>query len=360
MRKVFFVLFSLLNLVEVWAQTEMYASYQLSFRYHYGFVIAHTPSLQQFSSAHFPVYEITLSKLTNGSKTWQRDYHLPDLNLSFLTTNFGNNKTLGNSYALLPSISFPYLRKNWIHANFRFGAGLAYLTSPFDRLSNYKNNAIGSKINSAISVQLETKHQLTHSTRLYVGLALNHFSNGATKIPNLGVNLATANLALAYSFARKPILPFDSLAEFKKHNEFFVLLCGGFKEIAPAGGNKYGIACASFNFSRVHSRRGKWGSGIDVFYDDAIKEQFKRDQIPVSTIDVAQIGLNVCWEVIFGNVSFPLQAGVYLHSKYKSNGTVYNRYGIRYHFYKRMIANVSLKTHYAKADYFEWGLGYTF
>lgn len=360
MRKYFLFFFSLLFYSAGWAQTKMHEGYQLSFRYHYGFVIAHTPSLQQFSRAHFPVYEITLSKLTNGSKPWQRDYHLPDLNLSLLTTNFGNNKILGNAYALLPSITFPYLRKNWIHANFRFGAGLAYLSTPFDRLANYKNNAIGSKLNSAISVQLETKHQITRTTRLYVGLALNHFSNGATKIPNLGVNLATANLALAYSFSQKPILPFDSLQEFKKHNEFFILFCGGFKEIAPAGGDKYGIASASMNFARVRSTRGKWGSGIDVFFDGAIKEQFKRDQIPVSNLDVAQIGLNVSWEVIFGKVSFPLQAGVYLISKYKSNGTVYNRYGIRYHFSKRMIANFSLKTHYAKADYFEWGLGYTF
>lgn len=66
-------------------------------------------------------------------------------------------------------------------------------------------------------------------------------------------------------------------------------------------------------FSRVHSRRGKWGSGIDVFYDAAIKEQFKRDQIPVSTFDVAQIGLNVCWEVILEKFPFPCKA-VYIYT----------------------------------------------
>lgn len=333
--------------------------FQLGFRYHYGFVLAHTPSLQQFTRAHFPVYEVTFTKLTYGEKDWQSVYHNPDLGISFLTTDFGKNQILGRGYALFPNITFHYLRKKWIHANFRFGAGLAYIEKPFDRLNNYKNNAIGSHLNSAISVLIETKYKLSSRTNLGIGLALSHFSNGATKTPNLGINLATANIALAYKFADKPILKADTSNYFKKSVEFFALVCGGVKEIAPAGGNKYSIITASINVARVHSLRGKWGIGLDLFHDAAILEQYKRDSLNENSVSITQAGLNISWEVIFGKVSFPLQAGVYLHSIYKSNGLVYNRYGIRYHFHKHLFANVSLKTHYAKADYFEWGLGYT-
>ncbi len=338
---------------------QLQANYQFALRYHYGFILAHTPSLQQFSQAHFPLYEITFTKLTQGNKDWQRAYHNPDLGLSFFTCDFGKNPILGRGYALFPNITFHYLRKKWVQANFRFGAGVGYIENPFDRLSNYKNNAIGSHFNSAISILLETKYKLSSNANLGIGLAMNHFSNGATKTPNLGINLATANLAFAYTFAEKPLPRHDSSEAFKKHFEYFFVVCSGRKEIAPAGGNKYSVFTASFNIARIHSIRGKWGLGVDVFHDASLLEQFRRDNVNENNRSITQVGLNVSWEVIFGKVSFPLQAGVYLHSAYKGNGFIYNRYGIRYHIKKHLFANVSLKTHYAKADYFEWGIGYT-
>ena len=332
--------------------------YQLGFRYHYGFILVHVPSLQHFSGAHFPVYEITLTKLTYGNKDWQQAYHNPDLGMSFYVTDFGKNKFLGKGYALFPNITFHYLRKKWLHANFRIGAGLGYIEKPFERLHNYKNSAIGSHINSAISILIETKYTLNARTNLGIGVALNHFSNGATKTPNLGINMATANIALAYTFADRPISAIDSNRTFKKHFEYLALLCGGYKEIAPAGGNKYAVVNFSFNVARVRSLRGKWGGGIDIFHDASIKEQFQRDSISANNFSITQAGVNLSWEVIFGKVSFPLQAGVYAFSKYKGNGVLYNRYGVRYQFHKNLVANFSIKTHYAKADYFEWGIGY--
>ena len=334
-------------------------NFQLGFRYHYGFVLVHTPSLQQFTRAHFPLYEFTLTKLTHGAKDWQRAYHNPDLGLSVFTTDFGKNELLGRGYALFPNITFHYIRKKWMHANFRFGAGVGYIEKPFHRLTNYKNNAIGSHFNSTISILLETKFKLNPHTNLGIGLALNHFSNGSTKTPNLGINIATANLALAYTFAQKPVGTIDSSNRFKKHFEYFAVLCGGYKEIAPPGGIKYAVVNASLNIARVHSLRGKWGVGVDMMHDASINEQNKRDSSSTNSLSVTQAGVTLGWEVIFGKISFPLQAGVYLYSNYKGNGVVYNRYGVRYHFHKNVFCNFSIKTHYAKADYFEWGLGYT-
>ncbi len=335
-------------------------NYQLGARFHYGFILVHTPSLQGMSQAHFPLYELTLTKLTHGEKEWQKSYHHPDLGLSFIATDFGKNKLLGKGFALFPNITFHFLRKKHLQANFRVGAGIGYIEKPFDRLYNYKNNAIGSHFNSAISVLLETKHKLSSRANIGIGLALNHFSNGASKAPNLGINLASANVAYAYQFGDKPFFKKDSSSFSKKYMQVFIVIVGGVKEIAPAGGNKYYVTNASLNIARVRSLRAKWGVGIDLMNDASLREQFRRDSLPATALGAAQAGLNISWEVIFGKVSFPLQAGVYLYSKYKANGLIYNRYGIRYHFHKHLFANFSLKTHYAKADYFEWGLGYTF
>jgi hypothetical protein len=338
------------------AQTQ--AKYQLGMRFHYGFILAHTSSLQGLSQAHFPLYEVTFTKLTLGEKEWERAYHRPDLGISFFTTDFGDNKLLGRGYALFPNISFHFLRKKWMQANFRVGAGFGYIEKPFNRLYNYKNNAIGSHLNSAISILVETKYKLSKRTNLGIGLALNHFSNGASKAPNLGINMASANFALAYQFADNKKINLDSSHFTKKYFQYFAVLAGGFKEIAPAGGSKYAVVNASLNVAKVSSIKAKWGAGLDIMHDASIAQQNKRDGLNITPFSTTQVGLNLSWEVIFGKVSFPLQAGVYLISKYKANGLVYNRYGVRYHFHKNVFANFSLKTHYAKADYFEWGFGY--
>jgi hypothetical protein len=59
-------------------------------------------------------------------------------------------------------------------------------------------------------------------------------------------------------------------------------------------------------------------------------------------------------------LSFLFQAGVYPYTRYKDDGIIYSRLGLRYLFGKHILANITLKTHFAKADNIEFGLGYTF
>jgi hypothetical protein len=38
----------------------------------------------------------------------------------------------------------------------------------------------------------------------------------------------------------------------------------------------------------------------------------------------------------------------------------YNRFGLRYRINSNWFAQLTLKTHFAKADFGEWGFGYAF
>jgi hypothetical protein len=44
--------------------------------------------------------------------------------------------------------------------------------------------------------------------------------------------------------------------------------------------------------------------------------------------------------------------------KQRLNGTLYHRAGLRYAIGKNFYAQLTLKTHFAKADYGEIGMGY--
>jgi len=52
--------------------------------------------------------------------------------------------------------------------------------------------------------------------------------------------------------------------------------------------------------------------------------------------------------------------GVYMRDRYRPNGLFYNRIGFRYQLTSGLYGNITLKSHRAKADYMEIGLGYVF
>jgi hypothetical protein len=55
-----------------------------------------------------------------------------------------------------------------------------------------------------------------------------------------------------------------------------------------------------------------------------------------------------------------LQPGIYLLNEVKEDGDVYNRLQLKYHVPSGWSFSWGLKSHFARADYFEWGVGYGF
>ena len=52
--------------------------------------------------------------------------------------------------------------------------------------------------------------------------------------------------------------------------------------------------------------------------------------------------------------------GTYAYSKAKEDGPIYDRIGLRYYCKNNLIVNFSLKTHFANADFLDFGIGYQF
>jgi hypothetical protein len=71
-----------------------------------------------------------------------------------------------------------------------------------------------------------------------------------------------------------------------------------------------------------------------------------------------QLGGRFSYSYVIGKLSLPVELGYYLHSKFKGNGMFYHRIGFRYHFNNNLILTFALKSHWAVAHYFEYGIGY--
>ena len=174
--------------------------YSWSVRGDYGFLIAHRPTLQPLQERHIPGFEISLAKISSGAKEWERDFLNPNRGITLAFFDLGSRDKLGSGIAVYPYIDFPLSTKKDGRLIFRYGIGLGWVEKTFNSETNIKNAAIGSHLNGIIHFDLHFEKRLSALSILEIGAGITHYSNGSYSIPNLGINIATFNLAYIRSF----------------------------------------------------------------------------------------------------------------------------------------------------------------
>lgn len=331
---------------------------------HYGYIISHRNSMRNLIKGHIYGGELNYIFRTNGTKTWHQLHNYPEIGLCFLHLNLGNPVQLGNLEALYP---YANLRLNKIDKkvglNLRLGVGLCYVTKPFDRITNHQNGAIGSHFNGFVNLRLSWYAMLSEAWRIEGGVGLTHASNGAIETPNLGLNMPTLNLGISYAFGNKNYnLRRDSIIPpADKKWECMLLAVAGLKQLEEPGGKEYMAYGLQTNFYKVLNHKNKLGGGLELTYNTATKQLWANDSVNTSAFgDIAQLGTKVSYSFNMSRFSLPVDFGVYVYKKQPVNGLFFHRIGVRYLASKHLILNITLLTHFAKADYFEWGIGYKF
>ncbi len=359
---IFFLFLFVANITCAQSSKIISEKFILETKLHYGFVISHHINMVHLTTGHFPAFEINFGKQTHGEKTWHELYKYPVMGICYWTADLANPDVLGNAHALYPYLNFHLYQSDIFSLNYRFGTGLGYLTKKFDRLNNYKNIAIGSHLNVTINMFYEFKWKLMKIFFVSGGIGITHFSNGSFKMPNPGINIPTVNLGLAYIFPTeiKKIIPYDSvLCKDKRKIEIQSFLSGGIKEIYPTNGDTYGAFSLSTGFIKPLSLKRKISAGLDLFLEYSNIRTLKRNEIEVKhSYEIIRPGIYIGHQFEFSRLSFVTQVGFYLYAKDKSDGPVYSRLALRYKCNKKILINLALKTHFAKADFVEWGIGY--
>ena len=139
-----------------------------------------------------------------------------------------------------------------------------------------------------------------------------------------------------------------------------MVLAAGTKEIYPPDNGKF--FSASLIVSRKHkvSHKSRIGYGADVFYDDALNTLIEIQDKAPSDVAPFRAGVHFCYELLISRVSAIFNYGLYVVDPYGGQGLQYHRIGLRYSVNENLLLNLSMKTHFAKAEYVEWGLGWRF
>ena len=337
-------------------------------RANYGFLIAHHVEMEIYNS-HFPSFEFTIAQASYGKRQWESYYNYPVTGIAYWNAWLGNSRDLGQAHALFPYISFPWAKNEKSELNFRLGAGLAYLTKRFDRLENYKYTAIGSHLNAAINLMIEYRWKPLHHLQLSAGVQLMHFSNGSVKTPNFGLNIPSVSGGIAFrlnkenNYIRRRLRPDLTMFEFDG-SDYIEIKSGStfaIKETGDTEGKRYNIYAGFISASKSLGYKHKLGLCFDLSWDgsDALLVAHSNTE-PYHKSELTKPGISAAYELVLARTSFAFNLGAYLGGKDKSEGMTYYKAGIHYLITKNLFANLTLKTHYARADFVGLGIGYRF
>ncbi|MBP6334803.1 MAG: acyloxyacyl hydrolase [Bacteroidia bacterium] len=326
----------------------------------YGFLIVHRPVLEILQERHTYGFELSFLRPTNGDKSFHEKFLYPDIGWTIAWFNLGNPNRLGSGIAIYPYVDFPlHLKKDW-RFHFRYGMGLGYIEKIFEVKENSKNAAIGSHLNGVMHFDFNIKKEISSRSIIELGAGLTHYSNGSTAIPNLGINLASANLGFIHYFGEKKLISRNKTEVDDRKAELQVFGAAAFKKIYPPLGETYYAGTISITRVGLLGKKSYWGIGADLFYDNSLTERMERaDYEDVNKADNFRPGIYGAYEMRLGHVGVLFNIGFYPYTKWKGDGNVYNRIGARYYL-NNFYLLMNLKTHYAKADFIEWGAGYSF
>ncbi len=326
--------------------------------YHYGFIAPHKPLVNEIIKGHTQITELSFYKKTSGKRQWEQYFNFPKTGISAMIIHSGNMESLGMIYGMFPYVEYP-LNKWKVTWNLKFGYGVGYIQKPFDRVENYKNLAIGSHLNALIFFNSLWSYNITKNLNSSLGLSLTHFSNGSLKRPNLGINLLSVNAGVGYEFgSMNPKVVFNNIDKEKKW-EGSVALSAGVKEIPPIGGRKYWVSSLSYSLLKTVTNKSSFGFGTDIFYNTSLDPLIQRVQFEdKGVMGNFRLGINGTYGLSMGKLDLLFQVGGYAYTAYEDNGYIYSKLVSRYQISDKLFANVALKTHFAVADFIEYGVGY--
>lgn len=315
-------------------------------------VMGHLPQDQAFAG------ELTWFMHTKGSKKWHEACGFPVTGVTLFGGSVGNRDILGTYWGAYGFIEFPFVRLGNYQFLGKLGSGLGYGTKVFGYDENPKNVAMSTHLNALICLGVKSRLQFGCNS-ITLGLDMTHFSNGAFKVPNLGVNLPYVSLGYSYMFRLKQN---DSLVqpEMLPFRKWLINATGIFsaKEIFPTGGKKYPVYALSASMRWFSKPKVGMEWGVDLISKQAIMGY--RPELAKTQWDILQIGIFGAYLLPLDRFHFVFGMGAYVKDKYQPEDFLYHRVGMRYYFESGINLNLALKSHWARADYVEWGLGYTF
>lgn len=344
--------------VSAYSQSNVFKNASLSLHYQHGFALPEYTFLSYLVQEPIQSLTVDFSKKTVGRNDWERLYKFPEYGLSFFYTNLGNDAVLGQAFALNYFFKVNFIdREKWKVFN-QTGIGLGYLTRKFDLVENYKNVGIGSHVNIHFNFRVGSSYQIGSRLAAQLGLAFDHFSNGNTQDPNLGLNNVTVFAGLRHTLGMQDERNTQSLSKHQRSNNFELVGNVGGKKTRSISSDYFLTASLTGGINRAFFRGVNLGLGVDLFYDESIRTQREARGESFHPSNSWQTGVHLSQEFRYNRFSLILQEGIYLGLTNKGNNKImYNRGIIQFQLKEHILLRLAMKSHLHILDFPELGIG---
>ncbi len=335
----------------------------LDANFFYGTILEHNPAISHLITNHPTGLILSYNRKTFGNKAWESRYNYPDWGFSFVYQDMKNHH-LGENYSAYAHFNFYFLKR---HLMFRIGQGIAYTTNPYDKEDNFANNAYGSHLMSTTFAMLNYKKEnIFNGFGVQAGISLVHYSNANFKAPNTSTNTFAFNIGVNYLFDDNEEHKFIPSMEDKKFTErikYDVVFRTGINESDVIDTGRFPFYIFSGYADKRLNRKSAIQIGADIFFSRFLKELIYYYSVAFPEYDISgnedwkRIGVFVGHELFINKLSVVTQLGYYVYYPYDFEGRVYNRIGLKRYFGGQFFGVVTLKSHAAKAEAVEFGIG---
>lgn len=333
---------------EIWAEGKFKA----------GFLAAHRGMIGHLPTEHAFAGELTYLIQSKGQKEWHYYFGKPTYGVTGFFGSVGNRELLGHYFGAYSFVRFPLIHQKKYTFSFKVGGGMGYGTKVYNHEDNVLSAAVSTHLNIMVVAGVESRFVFGNNSAI-LGLDMTHFSNGATKVPNLGLNLPYVSIGYGRKIQESNYCDSCAVAGLGRKTLFF----GGMGIVSasanfPTGSKTYPVFGLSLLARKIIGRKG----GLEVSFDVMSKQANVaiNVDVPKTQLDLIQLGTFAGFILPLDHLHFVLGMGMYVRDKFSPVDRFYHRVGARYVFNNGINLGITLKSHWARADYFEYGIGYTF
>ncbi len=329
-----------------------------------GSILLHNPDISHLITGHPSGMILSYNRKTYGFQEWERRFNYPDVGFSFVYQDMGNS-ILGQNFGVYAHYNFYFFNRN---VQFRLGQGIAYNTDPYDKNRNFRNNAYGSHLLSSTYFMLNYhKENIVAGLGFKAGLSVIHYSNANFKAPNTSTNTLALNVGVTYDLdggnASSEFIKDEDRKKITEPIHYNFVFRSGLNESDVINSGQFPFYIVSAYADKRVSRLSGLQLGTEVFFSNFLKDliRFQSISFPENNVDIdddyKRVGLFVGHELYINKMSIVTQVGYYVYYPFDFEGQVYNRIGLKRYITDRIFGAVTLKSHGAKAEAVEFGIG---
>lgn len=360
MKRFLFSVFCLIPCIVLSQEKPTNSSFDLS--YFHGNIANHNDDILHLIQGHPSGFIFSWNRKTFGNEEWEQRYGYPDYGVSFAYQDL-KNEILGHNFSIYAHYNFYFFKR---HLMFRIGQGIGYTTNPYDKEENFRNNAFGTHFLSSTYLMLNyRKERLFDKFGIQAGLSLIHYSNANIKAPNASINSIAFNVGVTYNLDEEDqdYIYTITKEKFTQPIKFNFVFRSGLNESDVVGSGQFPFYILSAYADKRLSHKSAVQFGIDGFFSKFLKEliYYQSISFPEENVsgeeDYKRVGVFAGHELFINRFSIVTQFGYYVYYPFDFEGRTYLRVGLKRYFGEKWFGALTLKSHGAKAEAVEFGVG---